>query len=221
MATFTSLSAAAGLLVLAGGWATVQAQELPTVPSSAAATSNVARPKLPQYVRLQVGTVPTMTWTYPCARLGLEYAPMLTKHLGLAGRLIGVAGRPTGQNGPDGPWIKQVPNQNYQAGFVEAEALLYPFGVSRRVRFAVGLGGFTGYYKQNAFSWVNVVSNQVQGYGLASYQGYITGYLGSLNLEVALGKQRAWAVGVKVMRQQGSGGITNLPGQSLTLARQL
>ena len=205
-------------LLLAGVWTTTQAQ---VAPAATAPPSSQVHAKLPQYVRLQVGTTPTITWHYPCLRLGLEYAPMLTRHLGLAGRLVGVAGQPTGSSGPYGPWIKQVPNQNYRAGFVEAEALLYPFGINHRVRFALGLGGFTGFFKQNAFSFVNVVDNQVRDYALSSYGGNVTGYQGSLNLEVALGKQRVWAVGVKLLRQKGYSGITNLPGQSFTLARQL
>ena len=114
-----------------------------------------------------------------------------------------------------------MPNQNYRAGFVEAEGLLYPFGNMRRVRFALGLGGYAGYYKLNAISSANVVAQQVVVYELATEQGGAVGYLGSLNVEVALGKQRRWLVGLKVTRQQGLGGITNRPGQSLTIARQL
>lgn len=205
-------------LLLPSTWSTTQAQ---VAPEPVPTPSRQVRATLPQYLRLQVGTMPTLTWDYPCLRLGLEYAPLLTRHLGLAGRLIGVAGQPTGSSGPYGPWIKQVPNQNYRAGFVEAEALLYPLGVNHRVRFALGLGGFTGFFRQNAFSFVNVVDNQVRDYALASYGGNVTGYQGSLNLEVALGKQRVWAVGVKLLRQKGYGGITDLPRQSLTLARQL
>ena len=67
----------------------------------------------------------------------------------------------------------------------------------------------------------NIVDNKVVDYELGTYQGACAGYLGSLNLEVALGKQRVWLLGLKATRQKGLGGITNLPGQSLTIARQL
>jgi hypothetical protein len=146
---------------------------------------------------------------------------MLTRHLGLAGRLVGVAGYPTASTPLYGSWIEQVPNQNYRAGFVEAEGLVYPFGNTRRVRFALGLGGYAGYYKLNAINSANVVAQQVVAYELATQQGGAVGYLGSLNVEVALGKQRRWLVGLKATRQKGLSGITNLPGQSLTIARQL
>jgi hypothetical protein len=97
------------------------------------------------------------------------------------------------------------------------------------VRFAVCLGGFTGYYNLHTISSAKVISNEVQTYELATRRGAAIGYLGSLNVEVALGKERRWLVGLKATRQQGQGasltnlrrGITDLPGQSLTLARQL
>lgn len=182
-----------------------------------------AAPSAPEvaYLRASLGITSTLGWEYHCPRLAVEYAPMLTRHLGLAGRLVGVAGHPTASTPLYGSWIEQVPNQNYRAGFVEAEGLVYPFGNTRRVRFALGLGGYAGFYKLNAISSVNVVDQQVVTYKLATRQGGAVSYLGSLNVEVALGKQRRWLVGLKATRQKGLGGITNLPGQSLTIARQL
>ena len=217
MATPTTFLLTTSLALLAGYWTPTQAQ---TSAEAATAPSAARHAKQPRYLRLSIGTTPDSYWTYTCLKVGLEYAPMLTQHLGLAGRLVGVTGHPTGSAPAYGPWIDQIPNQNCRAGYAEAEALLYPFGVSHRVRFAVGLGGFAGYYQNNGFTYANIVAGQVQAYELATYQGSLVGYLGSLNLEVALGQQRMWALGVKLTRQKGTGGITNLPGQSLTLARQ-
>ncbi|AMR28511.1 hypothetical protein A0257_16365 [Hymenobacter psoromatis] len=81
--------------------------------------------------------------------------------------------------------------------------MYYPFGITRRVRFALGFGGFTGRYKLNTFNSATIIDNQVQTYELATRQGAATGYLGSLNVEVALGKQRVWLLGLKATRQQG------------------
>ena len=210
------------LLLVAGHLPKAAAQEAaPRAPARAANASAPVRPFQVAYLRASLGVTSTLGWEYCCPRLAVEYAPMLTRHLGLAGRLVGVAGHPTTSTPLYGSWIEQVPNQNYRAGFVEAEGLLYPFGNTRRVRFAIGLGGYAGYYKLNAISSANVVAQQVVAYELTTEQGGAVGYLGSLNVEVALGKQRRWLVGLKVTRQKGLGGITNLPGQSLTIARQL
>jgi hypothetical protein len=219
---FRKLYAPLSLLLVAGHLPEASAQEAaPSAPARAASTSAPVRPFQVAYLRASLGITSTLSWEYRCPRLAVEYAPMLTRHLGLAGRLVGVAGHPTASTPLYGRWIEQIPNQNYRAGFVEAEGLIYPFGNTRRVRFALGLGGYAGYYKLNAISSANVVDQQVVAYELATQQGGAVGYLGSLNVEVALGKQRRWLLGLKATRQQGLGGITNLPGQSLTIARQL
>lgn len=207
-------------LLLAAGCATSACAQDRVLPTPSVVTDQ-ARPFQVAYLRASVGVSPTLGWEYRCPRVALEYAPMLTRHLGLAGRLAGVAGQPTASTPLYGAWIKDVPNQNYRAGFVEAEGLLYPFGNTRRVRFALGAGGFAGYYKLNTISSATVVDNKIVAYELATRQGACAGYLASLNVEVALGKQRVWLLGLKATRQKGLGGITNLPGQSLTLARQL
>jgi hypothetical protein len=210
------------LLFAVGYLPKVSAQEAtPSPPTQAASAAAPIRPFQIAYLRASLGVTSTLGWEYRCPRLAVEYAPMLTRHLGLAGRLVGVAGHPTASTPLYGSWIEQVPNQNYRAGFVEAEGLVYPFGNTRRIRFALGLGGYAGYYKLNAINSANVVAQQVVAYELATQQGGAVGYLGSLNVEVALGKQRRWLVGLKATRQKGLGGITNLPGQSLTIARQL
>ena len=210
------------LLLVAGHLPKAAAQEAaPRAPARAANASAPVRPFQVAYLRASLGVTSTLGWEYRCPRLAVEYAPMLTRHPGLAGRPVGVAGHPTASTPLYGSWVEQVPNQNYRAGFVEAEGLLYPFGNMRRVRFALGLGGYAGYYKLNAISSANVVAQQVVVYELATEQGGAVGYLGSLNVEVALGKQRRWLVGLKATRQKGLGGLTNLPGQSLTIASQL
>jgi hypothetical protein len=211
---------AAFCLLLAAGHAPGAAAQA-TALQSPTDTPRPARPFEVAYLRASVGVTSTLGWEYRCPRLALEYAPMLTRHIGLAGRLVGVAGSPNKNTPLYGSWIEQIPNQNYRAGFFEAEGLVYPFGNTRRVRFALGIGGYGGYYKLNAISMANIVSNQVVAYELATQQGGTVGYLGSLNVEVALGKQRVWLLGLKATRQKGLHGITNLPGQSLTLARQL
>lgn len=219
---FHKLYVSLTLLLLAGYLPPAAAQEAAlSAPAQPARTSAPVRPFQVAYLRTSVGITSTLGWEYRCPRLALEYAPLLTRHLGLAGRLVGVTGHPTASTPLYGRWIEQVPNQNYRAGFVEAEGLVYPFGNTRRVRFALGLGGYAGYYKLNAISSANVVDQQVVAYELATQKGGAVGYLGSLNVEVALGKQRRWLVGLKATRQKGLGGITNLPGQSLTIARQL
>ena len=150
------------LLLVAGHLPKAAAQEAaPRAPARAANASAPVRPFQVAYLRASLGVTSTLGWEYRCPRLAVEYAPMLTRHLGLAGRLVGVAGHPTASTSLYGSWIEQVPNQNYRAGFVEAEGLLYPFGNMRRVRFALGLGGYAGYYKLNAISSANVVAQQV------------------------------------------------------------
>ena len=172
------------------------------------------------YLRLGLGTTFDAQKYYRCARVWVEYAPMLTRRVGLAGRLAGVAGKPSA-SALYGSWIDQVPNQNYQAGYAEGEVLFYPFGNDKRVRFALGAGGFAGYYKKNDLDFVNVVDNRVVDYRLASQQGIHAGYLGSLNLEVALGSEQHWLVGLKATLQKGVGGVTDVPSESLTLGRRL
>jgi len=217
MPTSTTFLLPISLALLVGCWTPTQAQ----TSADTTATPRARRPaKRPRYLRLSLGTIPDTYWTYSCLKVGLEYAPMLTRHVGVAGRLVGISGHPTSSDPAYGPWINQVPNQNCRAGYAEVEALFYPIGVSHRVRFAVGLGGFAGYYRNNAYTSAIIVAGHAQWYELATYQGSLVGYLGSLNMEVALGQQRRWALGVKLTRQKGGGGITNLPGQSLTLARQ-
>ena len=173
------------------------------------------------YLRATFGTMPTLGWDYSCYRLGLEYAPMLGPRFGLAGRVAGVAGHPTASSSLYGPWIETIPNQNYRAGFLEAEVLYYPFGITHRVRFALGLGAFFGSYKHNGVDTVLVANNQVTHYHPTTRSGSQAGYIASANLEVGLGKQQKWLLGLKVTRQQGRGKVDNLPGQSLTLARKL
>jgi hypothetical protein len=214
-----NLYASLTLLLAVGGATVACAQD--RVLAAPSVAFNHARPFQVAYLRASIGLNPTIGWEYRCPRVAIEYAPMLTRHLGLAARLAGSAGKPSASTGLYGSWIKDIPNQNYRAGFFEAEGLIYPFGNTRRVRFALGAGGFAGYYKLNTISSANIVDNKVVTYELGTRQGVSAGYLASLNLEVALGKQRVWLVGLKATRQKGLGGITNLPGQSLTLARQL
>ncbi|WP_022826334.1 hypothetical protein [Hymenobacter norwichensis] len=145
----------------------------------------------------------------------MEYAPLLSRRLGLAGRLVGVIGKPTSD------FEKQLPQQNYKAAYVEQEVLFYPFGSEKRVRFALGAGGFAGYYKRNSFDYVSGVSGQVTDYKLASQDGVHAGYLGSLSVEAGLGSQQRWQVGVKSTIQNGIEGVSTLRTHSLTLARRL
>lgn len=167
------------------------------------------------YLRVGIGTAPDALNSYLCTRLAVEYAPMLTTHLGLASRLVGITGKPSN-------WLEtQAPNQNYKAAYLEQEALFYPLGHNRRVQFAVGAGGFAGYYRKNSVDWMEAVEGHLTDYRLASYQGVHAGYLGSLNLGVALGQQQHWQLGLKSTVQNGAGGNGTLFTNSFTIGRRL
>ncbi|MBF9143498.1 hypothetical protein [Hymenobacter properus] len=87
--------------------------------------------------------------------------------------------------------------------------------------FAVGAGGFGGYYKHNGFSFFgNYPDAPYVRYSLASREGMHAGLLGSLNLEVGLGATQRWRVGGKVMKETGLGGVTSFTSHNLTLARR-
>ena len=152
---------------------------------------------------------------YGCARFFVEYEPMLGRHWGVAGRLVGVGGAP-GQG-----LEKQAPNQNYKAGYAEAEALWYPLGNEHRLTFALGAGGFAGYYKHNSYSFLRGNSGRLVEYELLAHQGFLAGGLASLNLEVGLGESQRWRLGLKSVMQSGYGGISSFTSHSLTLARRL
>lgn len=173
------------------------------------------RPFQVAYLRVGFGTSYDIDKYYRCARLSAEYAPMLNRRLGLSGRLVGVLGKPSDS------FEKQVPNQNYKAAYVEQEVLFYPFGADKKVRLALGAGGFAGYYKKNGTSYISAVSGKVVDYGLTTQQGVHAGYIGSLSLETTLGQEQSWAVGVKSTIQNGIGGVSTLKTHSLTVGRRL
>jgi hypothetical protein len=182
---------------------------------TAAAEIPATRPFQVAYLRVGLGTSYDIDKYYRCARFSVEYAPMLNRRLGLSGRLVGVLGKPSSS------FEKQVPKQNYKAAYVEQEVLFYPFGAEKKVRFALGAGGFAGYYKKNTTSYISGVSGKVVDYGLATQQGVHAGYIGSLSLETALGQEQRWAVGVKSTIQNGIGGVSTLKTHSLTVGRRL
>ena len=167
------------------------------------------------YFRLGVGRTEGAGVYYDCARLSLEYVTLAGRHWGAGGRLVGIAGA---------PWEgtqSQIPNQNYKAGYAEAEGFWYPFGNNQRVTVAVGAGGFAGYYRNNSYSSIgNYPDAPYLRYILASHEGMHAGLLGSLNLEVGLGTTQRWRVGGKVMKETGLGGVTTFTSHSLTLARR-
>lgn len=173
-----------------------------------------AQGERPAYLRVGLGRTEAAPMYY-CARFSVEYQPLLGQHWGVAGRLAGVAGKPT--QGLEG----QAPNQNHKAGYVEAEALWYPFGNKRRVTFALGAGGFVGYYQYNTYAFLSGISGQLVDHELKSYSGSHAGVLGSLNVEVGLGNTQRWRLGIKSLAQSGQGGITSYKSHSLTLARRL
>ncbi|QNE38896.1 hypothetical protein F1C16_04650 [Hymenobacter sp. NBH84] len=182
-------------------------QTAPLVKSSALA------PK-PSYLRLGVGTAYDVNGYYRCTRLALEYAPTLSQHFGAAGRIVGVFGNPSDK------LQRQLPNQNYKAGFIEAEGVYYPFGTDKRVLFGVGAGGFAGYYEKNDYNYLKATSGQVTDYLLVSYRGPYAGVLFSLNLDAAVGARQLYRVGAKATVQNGiNGGRTST--YNLTLARRL
>lgn len=191
------------------------AQKVPAASEQTASAVPVTRPFQVAYLRVGLGTSYDINKYYRCARLSAEYAPMLNRRLGLSGRLVGVLGKPSDS------FEKQVPNQNYKAAYVEQEVLFYPFGANKKVRFALGAGGFAGYYKKNGTSYISAVSGEVVDYGLATQQGVHAGYIGSLSLETALGQEQRWLVGVKSSIQNGIGGVSTLSTHGLTLGRRL
>lgn len=167
------------------------------------------------YLRLGLGRTEGAGVYYGCARLSLEYVTLLGRRWGAGGRLVGIAGA---------PWAgtqRQLPNQNYRAGYAEAEGFWYPFGNHQRVTLAVGAGGFAGYYRNNGYSsFGNYPDAPYLRYVLASHEGLHAGLLGSLNLEVGLGTTQRWRVGGKVLKETGLGGVTAFTSHSLTLARR-
>ena len=98
------------LLFAVGGATSACAQDRVLATPSVAADH--VRPFQVAYLRASVGLNPTIGWEYRCPRVAVEYAPMLTRHLGLAGRLAGSAGQPSASTGLYGSWIKDIPNQN-------------------------------------------------------------------------------------------------------------
>ncbi|MDO7853136.1 hypothetical protein [Hymenobacter convexus] len=198
------------------------AQTTTAAPASAALAETTAlpapaadAPSHPAFLRMGVGRTEAAGPTYHCLRVAVEYTRLLCRHWGASGRLVGIGGQP--QEG----MASQLPNQNYRAGYAEAEALWYPFGNARRVLFAVGAGGFAGYYQHNGYSFVgNYAEAPYLRYSLATWQGAHAGLLGSLNLEVGLGTTQRWRVGGKVMKETGLGGVTAFTSHSLTLARR-
>ncbi|AHJ97885.1 hypothetical protein [Hymenobacter swuensis] len=169
----------------------------------------------PAYVRLGVGTAHDIYGYYPCTRLSAEFAPMLSRKIGLASRVVGIVGKPS--SGLE----TQLPNQNYRAGYLEQEVVFYPFGNDHRVNVGLGAGGFFGYYRRNSNSYLRGVNGQVTEYELASQKGFHGGGLLSLNVDVALGEKQQWRVGGKATLQNGISGNTRSSTYSLTLGRRL
>ncbi|OUJ73015.1 hypothetical protein BXP70_14295 [Hymenobacter crusticola] len=122
---------------------------------------------------------------------------------------------------PTNRFERQVPHQEYKAGYLEQEAVFYPFGADKKVLFGVGAGGFLGYYKKSTYSYLSLVSGKLTDYQLAAYEGFHGGYLLSLNLDVAVGTAQRWRVGLRSSVQNGTGGNTTSPTHSLTIARRL
>lgn len=77
---------------------------------------------------------------------------------------------------PASDFEQQLPNQDCKAAYVK-KVLFYPFGTTKRVRFALGAGSFAGYYKRNSFNYLSAVSGKVTDYKLTSQQGVHAGYL--------------------------------------------
>jgi hypothetical protein len=196
--------------LLVGGLALSGAAQAQTAPAGeTAATSK------PTYLRLGLGTAYDIEGYYRCAKLSVEYAPMLTRKIGLASRVVGIGGKPT--SGME----TQLPNQNYKAGYLEQEVVFYPFGNSQRLNLGIGAGGFAGFYRLNGFNNFTAESGKVTEYTLVRKQGFHGGYLLSLNLDVALGKEQRWRVGTKATLQNGALGNRRSSTYNLTLARRL
>ena len=188
------------------------ATALPGLAGAQALAPDVPRPA---YLRVGVGRTEGAGTIYHSARAFVEYAPLLGRHWGWAGRLAGVAGAPT--QGLE----SQVPHQNYRAGYAEAEGRWYPWGNHRRVTVALGAGGFAGYYRHNGYDYFQGVNGRLVDYGLAAQQGFHAGLLGSVNAEVGLGAAQRWRAGLQILKQTGLGGVTAFTSHSLTLGYRI
>ncbi|GAB2785087.1 hypothetical protein GCM10027175_24630 [Hymenobacter latericoloratus] len=180
------------------------------------AAANPGSPARPAYLRLGLGSAYDIDGYYRSARLTLEYAPTLNRHLGLASRVVGVLGKPSGSS-----LEAQLPNQKYKAAYLEQEIIYYPLGTDKRVLFGVGAGGFAGYYRKNGFTYLQATDGRVTDYQLNSRQGLHAGYLLTASLEVALGQQKRWLLGAKSTLRNGIEGNTTTSTHSLTLGRRL
>ncbi|AIZ64002.1 hypothetical protein PK28_10440 [Hymenobacter sp. DG25B] len=195
--------------LLVGSLASSGAAQAQTAPAGEAPTGK------PAFLRLGLGTTYDIEGYYRSARVSVEYAPMLTRKIGLASRVVGIGGKPT--SGME----TQLPNQNYKAGYLEQEVVFYPFGNSQRLNLGIGAGGFAGFYRLNGFNNFTAESGKVTDYTLERKQGFHGGYLLSLNLDVALGQEQRWRVGTKATLQNGALGNRHSSTYSLTLARRL
>lgn len=201
----------AGILATLFPLAVAAQSPVPTQDNAPAAAPGRAKPA---YLRLGVGTAYDIAGTYRCTRLAVEYAPMLTRHFGVAGRLVGVIGQ------PNNSLERQLPDQRYRAGFVEVEGVVYPFGTDKRVLVGLGAGGFAGYYRKDTYAFFTAIAGRVDAYAPRTYSGPYAGYLLSLNLDAALDARQRWRVGAKATVQNGlNGGTTST--YNLTLARRL
>jgi len=189
---------------------TVAAQSPAPTPSASPASGRAK----PAYLRLGVGAAYDIAGAYRCTRLAVEYAPLLTRHLGVAGRLVGIIGQ------PNNSLERQLPDQRYRAGFVEVEGVVYPFGTDKRVLVGLGAGGFAGYYRKDTYAFFSATAGRIDAYAPRTYSGPYAGYLLSLNLDAALDAQQRWRVGAKATVQNGlNGGTTS--SYNLTFARRL
>ncbi|ALD20863.1 hypothetical protein [Hymenobacter sp. DG25A] len=196
--------------LLAGSLAFCGAAQAQTAPASEAPSTGK-----PAFLRLGLGTAYDIEGYYRSARVSVEYAPMLSRRIGLASRVVGLVGKPT--SGME----TQLPNQNYKGGYLEQEVVFYPFENNQRLNLGLGAGGFAGFYRLNGFDHYTAVDGKFTEYQLERRQGFHGGYLLSLNLDVALGETKRWRVGTKATLQNGAEGNRRASTYNLTLARRL
>ncbi|OUJ73016.1 hypothetical protein BXP70_14300 [Hymenobacter crusticola] len=191
------------------------AQSSATYAKTAQALPTVEPAPEPIDLRLSLGTTYDGEGAYRCTRVALEFAPAISKNLGTVIRLASVVGR------PNSLLERQAPNQNYKSAYLEQESVFYPFGIHKRIRLGIGVGGFVGYYEKNTYAYLKAVAGKLTDYSLVSREGMHAGLVGSLNLDVAIDAAQRWHFGIKSAVENGIGSNRISPAHSLTVARRL
>ncbi|OON66937.1 hypothetical protein [Hymenobacter sp. CRA2] len=180
------------------------------------ALTPAARPHLLDF---GLGTSLNGSGDYNCLKTHLGYTRTLSRHVSAGPRVSMISGTKRLVFGP----ADYLP-MSYHAVNLEGEAYYAPFGNDRRVVFAVGVGAYAGYTLQQDFEWagygLDANGNRELQYKSRDPNGFHVGYMASLNLDLAMGRQQLWLLGLKAALQNDT--YANiLPGAQLRIARCL